>query len=120
MKNTMTTRFAEKIIELYNKNELTENLLRCLLRELIGYYIDPDAVDGIETNDGKGFKQLICYVVQPTTHQEIIETSRKINEDEGYVWDNLVEAEKMFERIWYEDLYMGDNDKMADHQQNNL
>ncbi len=110
---SMTTNFEKTIIDLYNKKQLTENLLRKLLGELEGYYIDPEAIAGIETDDGKQFKELICFTVEPMTHKEIMNTSRLIDNDAGDIWGNKVEAERMFERIWYDDLDMPDSDESA-------
>ncbi len=115
-KNTYIASVEKLFIDLYNKRELTETILTSILKEMHDCYIDPDQTSGLEAWDGKKFKELICYIMQPLTHMEIMENSRKIDESGGYIWENLQKTEDLFHYLWYCELDMADSEEEAENR----
>ncbi len=115
-KNTTTyiARVEKLFIELYDKRELSETILTGVLKEMSDCYIDPDEATGLQTYDGKKFKELVCYIMQPLTHMEIMENSRKIDEDGSYIWENLKQADVLFHYLWYCELNMAESEEEAE------
>ncbi len=115
-KNTYIAELERLLIKLYDNHELTSNLLTCIMKEMSDCYINPDQTSGLETYDSKTFKQLICFVLQPQTYQEIMEESPLIDDDGGRIWTNLKKAESQFEYLWFDVLKMSDSEEEAENR----